>query len=136
MLFASYAFAGHHIGSDNAYINLYRLLLLILGIAVLKRCHGIFLLEKSVEMLYILISHRFCNTFYSCTAALKHCSCLFHTDVSTFWLDSRRRTFAFFILAFFTASWNVIPDFSLIYLERYGFERLKFSASSSSDTSV
>ena len=51
MLFVSYAFAGHHIGSDDAYINLYRLLLLILGIAVLKRCHGIFLLEKSVEML-------------------------------------------------------------------------------------
>ena len=56
MLFVSYAFAGHHIGSDNAYINLYRLLLLILGIAVLKRCHGIFLLEKSVEMLHVLIA--------------------------------------------------------------------------------
>lgn len=48
-------------------------------VSILYRCDIIQFFKCSVKMLYILISHRFCNTFYSCTA-LKHCSCLFHTD--------------------------------------------------------
>ena len=32
-------------------------------------------------MFYILISDRFCDAFYSSTAALEHCTCLFHSDL-------------------------------------------------------
>ena len=45
------------------------------------------------------------------------------------------RARAFFILTFLTISPKVIPDFSLIYLERYGLDRKNFSARSSKDTS-
>ena len=44
--------------------------------------------------------------------------------------------FAFFIRIFLTNSPNVIPDFSLMYFDRYGFDRKNFSARSSRVMSI
>ena len=52
-----------------------------MSVPILNRRDIVHLLKDPVKMFYILVSDRFRNAFYCSTAALEHCTCLFHSDL-------------------------------------------------------